>query len=214
MLGPIGANLMSILKVLTPSDIDVYSSKIEEEEVLIRPLAVGAEGVNYGGTSSSSGDQPKKNLVSENDTEEHNLEKAKIIPLNQKIAEELEAKLSEEIYAQKIKIDQNLKVNVSPGQSGGNSLSALGILSQSDQYELDKEKQRKENEEKESTSVFILNQRDVLKKSRMRLVEQKAIAQYQKNSNSDFALKEQSEGEEEESQENGSKGILVNKRHY
>lgn len=215
MLGPIGANLMSILKVLTPSEIDLYSEV--NEEVVAQPMAVGAENIQYDEHSSSLAEEYKRKLAHGQDeeaTEDDEPEKAKIIPINKKVEQELSE--NGEFFEQKPKLEISKdKKNFSAPDK--NSLNAIGILSKNQQREIEEEKQRQENSKKDSTSVFILDQRERLKQSRMRLVEQKAISQYQKNASAEIMIpKEASEEnvEDEEIRDSSSKGILVNKRHY
>ena len=213
MLGPIGANLMSILKVLTPSEIDLYSEM--EEEIVAQPIAVGAENIQYDEHSSSLAEEYKRKLAQEQDEEtieDDEPEKAKIIPINKKVEQELSENGEFFEQKQKLEISEDRKSFQTPDK---NSLNAIGILSKHQQREIEEEKQRQENSKKDSTSVFILDQREKLKKSRMRLVEQKAISQYKKNASAEIMIqKEDSEDEVEETRDSSSKGILVNKRHY
>lgn len=215
MLGPIGANLMSILKVLTPSEIDLYSETYEDS--VAQHMAVGAENIQYDGHNSSSANDYKKKLSrpGEDTTseEEEDLEKAKIIPINKKVEQELSKR--DESFKQKLEIPQSIKASSS---TDNNSLNAIGILSKNQQLEIEEKRRKQENESKDSTSVFILNQREKLKQSRMKLVEQKAIMQYQKNASAEILTAKDSSDEDYdddgEVRDNSSKGILVNKRHY
>lgn len=217
MLGPIGANLMSILKVLSPSEIDLYSEV--NEEVIVQAMAVGAENLQYDEHTSSLAEDYKRRLAKkdEDDSEQESedSEKAKIIPINKKVEQELSENGEFFAQKQKLEIPEEKKIIQS---SDGNSLNAIGILSKNQQQEIDYKRKEAENSKKDSTSVFILDQREKLKQSRMKLVEQKAIMQYQKNSSAEmFSAKEVSEDELNEDQEtwdSSSKGILINKRHY
>jgi hypothetical protein len=216
MLGPIGANLMSILRVLTPSEIDMYS---EVHEDIVQPMAVGAEDIHYNEHASNPEEEYRRKLNKKSDdsddSEQEDSEKAKIIPINKKVEQELSenGEFFEQKQSQKLEIPEDKRVLSSPGDI---SLNAIGILSKSQIQELEREKQRNENRKKDSTSVFILNQREQLKQSRMRLVEQKAIAQYQKNASAEIISKDVSvdDVEEEQMRDSCSKGILVNKKHY
>ena len=58
MLGPIGAHIMSVLRVMTPSEIDRYANTSEKRKVMA--IAAGAEDLglqdsNSRGTNSHSG---------------------------------------------------------------------------------------------------------------------------------------------------------------
>lgn len=214
MLGPIGADLMSILKVLTPSEIDLYSET--EEEVVAQSMAVGAENINYDEHAPSAGrDYKNKGQHESDNAEDDELEKAKIIPINKKVEQELSENGEFFEEKQELKISKEKKILIN---SEKNSLNAIGILSKNQQKEIEDERRKKENSKKDSTSVFILNQRNKLKQSQMKLIEQKAIRQYQQNASAEIlAVREISENEIEEDQEirdSSSKGILVNKRHY
>jgi hypothetical protein len=104
------------------------------------------------------------------------------------------------------------------GQSVESSgLESIGVLSKSQVSTLEAEKRKRENDKKESTTVFILNQREKLKGSQNKLAEQAAILQYRKNASQEFIKHEISEDELDDDFEpstSDSCGILVNKKHY
>lgn len=222
MLGPIGSNLMAILKVLTPSEIDAYSEKNTLEAVL--PIAVGGEAIHqeqYGSNipqayKKASPQDDGKNEEDDGDGEES---KAKIIPINAKAKAELES-LNNEIERDETVVKNNQErqqVNLSTDK---NSLDSIGILSASQMRQIKEQEELEKNKNKDSTTVFILNQRKALKQSQYRLVEQKAIKEYQKNAATEFIQRgERSENDEDLDDElmddiTSSRGILVNKRHY
>ena len=85
MLGPIGSNLMLILQVLTPAEIDLYTQKARDRSVRA-PMAAGAEeldiaydhrgppdGFTENNTGNNESGDPEKN--------EESSQQAKIIPL-------------------------------------------------------------------------------------------------------------------------------------
>lgn len=217
MLGPIGANLMSILRVLSPSEIDLYS---EVNDKITRPIAVGAENIHYDEHNQSTAQnfqtKTKKSTSEDAEPEDDTVHtKAKIIPINQQAKDHLESNKSVELS-----VPKNLSGN--PEMISGsekNSLNALGILSASQMKQQVESEQREKNKQKESTSVFILNQREKLKQSRLKMVEQRAIKQYKENSVLEFVTREIVDEDlenqpEQETRDSTSKGILVNKKHY
>lgn len=224
MLGPIGANLMSILKVLTPSEIDMYSEL--QEDKIVQPVAVGAEDIQYESGSSHLKEEYQAQLAKEKGQEEQleaTEEKAKIIPINKKAKEELD-RIDEEMSSnsQKEQHDENPR-HKAQGQSqvsshdDDNELNTIGIYSSQQMRDHQRQLQEQEAKKKESTSVFILNQRAALKNSRSKMIEQKAIQQYQKNSATDMLTKEVTEedlADDAEMRDSNSKGILLNKRHF
>lgn len=219
MLGPIGSNLMSILRVLTPSEIDMYS---EEEETIVQPMAVGAEQFSYEDSKTTLEEQYRHKLSEQSEEgaeqEDADPKKAKIIPINKKVEQQIseDGEFFEPKTPEKLGIPNESRNLASPAD---NSLNAIGILSKDQIAQIEEDKRKKENSKKDSTSVFILNQRENLKQSRMKMVEQKAIAQYKKNASAEIFLNKDVSVEDEidedsEMRESGSKGILVNKRHY
>lgn len=214
MLGPIGSNLMQLLRVLTPSEIDRYSEDVvNNTKVELLAIAAGAEDMSTTQHEHDprSADAYKKPPVAGIDEEEEL--KAKIIPINDKVKKELS---DQEEQSQKDKADEFQPIELGRfAESSG--LESIGILSKSQVSAIETEKRKRENDKKESTTVFILNQREKLKGSQNKLAEQAAILQYRKNASQEFIKHEISEDELDDDFEpstSDSCGILVNKKHY
>ena len=94
-----------------------------------------------------------------------------------------------------------------------NDLASMGILSSSTIKQIENDRRKKENENKDSATVFLLKERQKMRESKKRMIEQEAIKSYQTNAAQEFY----DESEDEFSEEEGHhdlKGILLNKRHY
>lgn len=229
MLGPIGANIISILKVLTPSEIDIHADISEKE--ISGAIAVGAEDQNFDHASSYLREdhadefknkqmtkdceeeteaqlQTKSRFEANEAKEDNEANEAKVIPINEKV----------QLF------DKSM---FPPEQS---ELNSLGIYSAQQLSEHAKYLQQAKDKSKDSTSVFILKQRERLKSTRTKMIEQKAIGEYKKSSSIDIASKKmrhvKDEGDinqdkdkdennnEQQLRDSHFKGILLNKRHY
>jgi hypothetical protein len=212
MLGPIGSNLMLILRVLTPSEIERYSDEQASGENPVA-LAAGAENLStsqhQSGSTLTNGNKKQQNTLTEEDDEL----KAKIIPINEKVKKELKEKEQQQEQTEK----NNFTSPPEPLSGESSGLESIGVLSRSQMAEIEAKKLKQENDKKESTTVFILNQREKLKSSQNKLAEQAAILQYRKNASQEFIKHEVSDedfDEDNDSNASGSCGILVNKKHY
>jgi hypothetical protein len=208
MLGPIGANLISIFKVLTPNEIDLYSEIRTHSSV--KAVAVGAENIHYDG---GAGHDPysKRQEKKPEQVENQESEPAKILPLNKEIAQALEEDPHFQAL-QSTKASSKRTFNTTQ-----NELSSIGILSAFEQQQIEEEKKEKEKRKRDSATVFLINERNKLKKSRMMLAEKNALDQYQKNATVEIITKNSKISEEdleEEQRDSASKGVLVNKKHY
>ena len=188
MLGPLGSTLMSIMRVLTPSEIERYAHEVvSAEEAKVMSIAAGAEGYE---------------MLSDSHLEHGSGgHKAKIIPINE--AAEKELKELEEPDLEKPK---------KQAKKSDNSLGSLGILSAGELNEQEAKKKKLNDSKKESTSIFILNQRERLKKSQNKLAGQAAILEYKKSASQEMIQSDNTHDDEEKV--SGSSGILINKKHY
>jgi hypothetical protein len=208
MLGPIGSNLMTILRVLTPNEIHRYSEEeIGEAGIEIQAMAAGAEDFSTSQHESGSRSTKSPNKQTLNDVEEDEELKAKIIPINEKVKKELS-----------LEVERIEKLQAEKAYSGKSSgLESIGVLSSSQMNEIEAKRKRLEDDQKESTTVFILNQRAKLKSSQGKLAEQAAILQYRKNASQEIIRHDKSQDELDDDSEPRSMdscGILVNKKHY
>lgn len=219
MLGPIGSNLMSILRVLTPSEIDRYSDDVlNSAEPEVHAVAAGAENLSMSYKEHDTA--PREAYKQFLGAAEEDEQKAKIIPINEEAKKELS--LLDDSPDQSDQDDgenhahNNFKTQ-QENSSGSSGLESIGVLSKSQLQAIEEQKQKQENDKKESTTVFILNQREKLKKSQTKLTEQAAILQYKKSASHEIIRHEIGEDdldEEAEASSMGSCGILINKKHY
>jgi hypothetical protein len=192
MLGPKGSTIISILKVLTPSEIDRYTEEQGFEESDIK-VASGAEGFELSSFSHLQTDEQTSAKSAEQ-------------------SEEVEAQLDEfENEAKIIPINSSIQLEESHLKASG--LEALGIESRHSVQERKSRDEEYENSKKESTTVFILNQREQLKESQNKLVSQAAILEYKKSATQEVYNKGD-HGSDENRVSTGSSGILINKKHY
>lgn len=91
-------------------------------------------------------------------------------------------------------------------------LESIGIASQNKVEELEKLKAEQELKSMPSASVFLLEERNKIKKSQKKLYNQKAINTYKNSSNMDLSTTEADDESDEKSV--GSVGVLINKRQY
>lgn len=223
MLGPIGSNLINILKVLTPAEIERYSEEGvvgESRQVTGKALAAGAELLDqdghYNGTQFKT---PKKED-----------QKAKILPFRKDFLDEpeedpyaglgnsqSESNNNEEFKEAKREappVEASIPASMA-GESAG-ELEAVGILSHQKIKQIELENKKKIEANQDSASVFLLKQRRKLQASKSKLVEQTAIANYQKSLQE--IRKPQVEVDELEEEDDlsssPSSGVLLNKKLY
>lgn len=218
MLGPIGSNLMAILKVLTPAEIDRYAEEVLNAEPIVTKIAAGGEDLPLSSNDEHYSSQQKSPLK-EKESEEVEHE-AEIIPIHDKIKIENLLPKEEELSPPKPnyeEIESNF-VNEFEGKiKESNDLASVGIYS-AKQIKAQKQQELDQiNKNKESTTVFILNQREKLKRSKEKLAEQAAILLYRKNAAQEFVKIELSEQDIEdgvESKNSTACGVLIDKKHF
>ena len=217
MLGPIGSNLINILKVLTPAEIESYSNEgvIGESRQVGKTafaLAAGAENLS----------RDQGNFKSLHEMKE---EKAKILPFKKDTDSNKDDDGSKkDPYAYKaepVKDDTDTEIEEEQEQplesklsSGGTELESIGILSSKKIKEIQQEHQRKQEATKDSATLFLLKQRKKLQSSKTKLTEQTALENYNKILSEKSFAKEYDEVEEKVVEEEITKGVLVNKKSY
>jgi hypothetical protein len=218
MLGPMGTRIIDMLKIITPGEIDKYMDKPNSGEISHNiKKAAGAEDFDVTKAPQQVPQPSHKNKKEEDQSEE--LEhQAKIIPINKESSEHLDAK-SEEERAKKLQQEQQEKQESSDevdyvGTKGESELESAGIYSASKIEALKRKKLKELKAKQESTTSFILNQRDKLKKTKLKLIEMDAIKNYNNNSNVESLNDEIDIDNPEEEASIGTKGILVNKKHF
>lgn len=191
MLGSIGSSIMGIFRLLSPDEIDKYLEYKEETSVLSSlPIAAGAEGTHYGDESPEFKNAPKKKKF----PKEH---QAKIIPLR-------EVKSKDE---EKSDLEKDIVGSGNIGKKSSSELESIGVLSARTILEIERAREKKENDKKDSATVFILQEREKLKKAQNLLQTQNALKSYQRNTAYEFHNET-----DEEAVSNDLKGVLLNKR--
>lgn len=208
MLGPMGAKIIDLLRIMTPNEIDRYVEKKEEVSNANIQLAAGAEDFNVSNTpvNHNLSKQEKKEEEKDQDDIQH---EAKIIPINKDVQEQ-NSKSTEEEH-EPIDPEQALEYEATFKEK---ELEAAGIFSAQKIEALKKEKLKRVKAKQESTSNFIIKEREKLKQTKLRLIEQDAIKNYNLNANVESLNDEIDIDNPDEEIIVGNKGILVNKKHY
>lgn len=214
MLGPIGSRVIDLLKVMTPSEIDRYITK-KEAKVSSMPMAAGAEEFSLNSeihshlSSKNSTDQDEEASNSDDQQLEHG---AKIIPLDKNLSS-MPEQIDDEPYfinREDDEFDLLIKKNV----ESTNELEKMGILSARKIQEINKIKKDREKRSEQSSTSFLLSQREKLKNLRSKMVESDAIKNYVKSINFESTTSEIDIDNLEEETSVGNKGILINKKQY
>lgn len=220
MLGPIGSQIMSIFRLLSPDEIDKYI--VQEKADAYRTGEASAIAANGEGMAMTA--EHASTMDSSSDSSQFPKDhQAKIIPLNKKVEEELQEQAEEDGFREASEDSsrgqnpQTRKQMVAPqsSQESNGELESMGILSSAKIKQIEAERLAEENNKKDSATVFLLKERERMRTAKKRLVEQIALKSYQTNAAQEFY--EEIEEDLEEEFEEGSedlKGILLNKRHY
>lgn len=216
MLGPMGARIIDILKIMTPNEIDSYIEKPQKEVTADIKKAAGGEDFDVTHSPAQSGRKLKKDENQQQDDQanqepEH---QAKIIPLNKESSEHLAAKENEENEDQSLESEIEDEKEFHHNDKAQNELEQAGIMSAAKIEALKRKRLNELKKKQDSTTNFIIKQREKLKKTKVRLIEMEAIKNYNINSNIDKLNDEIDIDNPEEEVSIGSKGILVNKKHY
>ena len=205
MLGPIGSEIMRLFRLLSPDEIEKYVSHDEVDEVQANmQMASNGESMQFDSRASKNN---QKSFPKE--------DQAKIIPINESVESELKNRAKAHIsqFATESHDEPEPKNLRKPDTNKGSGLESIGVLSASRIKEIELQRLKEENNSKDSATIFLLKERDKMRQSKKRLVEQTALKQYQNNAAQEF----HEEVFDEESGEMASsdlKGILLNKKHY
>ncbi len=214
MLGPIGSEIMRLFRLLSPDEIDKYIVRDNVKEVQSsQQMAANGESMQFNSEDAKA--HNNKSFPKD--------DQAKIIPFNEEAKKELESRTgpnaqeyndSRENVQNPTKPEINTRVHKVSHQEGDSSgLESIGVLSAKQIKELEAQRLKKENENKDSATVFLLKERHKMRQSKKRLIEQQALKQYQTNAAQEF----HDEVFDEETGELANadlKGILLNKKHY
>lgn len=217
MLGPMGARIIDVLKIMTPSEIDRYMEKPQKEVAADIKKTAGGEDFDVTHSPPQSGRKLKKDQNQQDDqTNQEPEHQAKIIPLNKESSEHLEAKENKEREEQNLQSEIEIEDEIEFHQNdkAQNELEKAGIMSAAKIEALKRKRLKELKKKQDSTTNFIIKEREKLKKTKGRLIEMEAIKNYNNNSNIDKLNDEIDIDNPEEEQSIGSKGILVNKKHY
>jgi hypothetical protein len=214
MLGPIGSELMSIFRLLSPEEIDKYVVNKTVRKVA-GSMAAGGESMEFNTEDSNLGEFQKEKFNKE--------KKAKIIPISDYQEEEAtpDKKAKHSFTEEKIAtveqfpINKKLETTKERKPSHGNSdLESIGVLSANTIKDIESQRLAEENSQKDSTTVFLLKQRQIMRDSKKKMIEQQAHKQYKTNAAQEFYVQTEEDILSEEPQQDASKGILVNKKQY
>lgn len=190
-----------IIKVLTLEEINRYCEKLDAEAEVSRPqkLVVGGEAFS-GSDKPSSSPKPK---VDE--------EKAKILPFG---------KQKTDLEQNPQKFDEEVEEATEDTKGiPETELEQAGIISAEKIRDLERKKKKQKEAKMESASVFLIRERQKMRTSQAKLVEQAAIKNYISNSQVSKSVKftqddidDINEDEDTGSYSAQSSGILLNKK--
>ncbi len=210
MLGPIGSEVMSIFRLLSPHAIDEY---IVEDTVARVEGAKTATGEELPHDSSKQFySKGERQQAPSEPQEAFDVDKpAKIVPLNE-YREAKKEELKQE-YSQQSSLHQEQE---KPRQGSKSALGDIGILSAAQIRAQEEERLRKERANEDSMTVFLLKEREKMRRSKQRITSQVALKTYQSNAAVDLNIQEDEFDEDDEDKNKGNdmRGILVNKKQY
>ncbi|MAX66062.1 MAG: hypothetical protein QF441_14495 [Bacteriovoracaceae bacterium] len=214
MLGPIGAEIMAIFRLLSPDEIDKYIVN-KQERTVQEPSAMAANGESLGQRpQNQSLALEDKALEEPSDNEqEHAKDSAKVIPIRKEEAHQSQKRRQGEDQEQ-LKRQKSLKrPKVSVDNDKNSSLESIGVLSADAIRKIEQERIKEENNKKDSATVFLLSERKKMRESKQKLIEQGALRQYQVNLAYEF-FEETEEDILDEERSTDLKGVLINKKHF
>lgn len=204
MSGSSETKLVSILNILTPSDIEVYLGFDEAVIEDFVPLAAGAEELSIASHEASK--SRTANSRGESASE------AKVIPLHKK-----EKDFNTSVEDEKISKEESYKkiqdAYAEDEKSVG--LESIGVVS-AKKLKAIYEQEEKEQRSKQSTaSVFLISQREILKETVKKMSGQNALDNYKQSDAVNRISKNQDVEsiEELDNTNSPSQGVLLNKKH-
>lgn len=197
--------IIESFQVMTPEKVGELTNSVVQRKAL--PMAAGAEGQEFFEELAV----PDEQYSVEEDQD------AKIIPLRAR-GPSTQTKIKEENIIEDMQEDIDLEEKILKELNQedldmlqrGSRLESLGIINSDKQRLLDDINKKKKKAKEESPTVFVLNEREKLKDSSVKLATQDAIKSYKKSSTQDSKQKYDEEGKSIV----GSSGILVNKKHF
>lgn len=186
MLGLIGSNIMAVFRLLSPNEIDLYVTSAEAGVARIEgSRAAGGEDL----WDASDGHLHDQHTPEQGPNV--NIEHAEVIALDD--------------FKKKKNRDE-------PKQTS--ELEQIGVLSASRIKEIEKARFKEEQGNKDSTTLFLIKEREKLRVCKKMLNEQHGIKSYLESNSHEFHERLDSSCEENSNDCPDGKGILINKKHY
>lgn len=199
MLGPIGSNLMSFLRLLTPYEVERLTKKAAEKSEVHSKTDAGVDlstsldnsQIPYDGQSSAHKDQQETG--------------AKIIPFGQEQIQK-SAEVQSSSGTDEVSDQQSLKILLKKKNNKKAKLKkkvvGLELFEEEDEEDVVKEPEITETE-------FIFSQKEKLKQSNLKMIGKEAINSYHKQASIDTGYEDTTD-----LSQSSSTGILVNKRQF
>lgn len=206
MLGPMGAHVMSVLRVMTPAEIDRYAKTSGQKKV--QAMAAGAEDLNLDNAQSFAHQKsPEKEEFKPLSTE------AEIIPIKGRDSEP-QKEHQEKSFDHQQPSSVYEEMDEDDEVQGNGELESLGIYSSKKISAFKKAQEKKRRSKEDSSSVFLLKQREKLKKTNHKMIGNVALKTYSQTMTADMTKAEVDIDDPDKELAEGSRGILVNKKHY
>lgn len=207
MLGPIGSEVMAVFRLLSPHEIDAYITEEDASVVRIEGTrtATGEELPHDSSKQFFSREKSRGEIDVPEDEDIDVNRPAKIIPLHA---------YKEGSDSEREQQNQDLNRRSSKSKENNSSLSSLGILSASQIKAQEKARLESEKSQEDSVTVFLLKEREKMRKSKKRIIEQSAIKVYQYNAAVDLNIEDSFDEDGEPIANSDMRGILVNKKQY
>lgn len=212
MADVLGAYLLDYLKLLTPREISRLTSDIvalkemAEQEKEISPVAktnvqsqLAQEQMSNSHTTQSNEEQEQA------DAEEYLNQYAQKKVVGQDFEHFEEPVEDQQELSDQVRAGPNLKV-VSGGKGG--DLSALGIASNAELDAQAKEEEKRRRDSTPSTSMFILDQKEKLKKCQQTLKGKDAVKNYRETQQDPGIV------DKDDLSKSNKSGILLDKKQY
>ncbi|MEX0797996.1 MAG: hypothetical protein WD025_01040 [Bacteriovoracaceae bacterium] len=206
MLGPMGAFVMSVLRVMTPAEIDRHTKDSDRKRV--QAAAAGAEGMDL----SDAGSYPYDGQTKDSKSSFRQMTDAEIIPIQQ-FQEKNKSKKDRDEGERESHATSHLSHDQTQ-KSKNSELERVGIYSSQKMNAIKEAENEKIKAGEESTTVFLLKQREKLKKTKSKMMSGSAIKTYAQAANAEMIEPEYDIDDPDQELAQGSRGILVNKKRY
>lgn len=217
MIEPMGSNIIAIFRLLSPDEIDRYIDAKEVRKVE-GTMVAGGEEFTYAEHNGPKPDSPLKKQKKSDSEGQSN--QAEIIPIGQLRKEKQQDEQKSDQPKASANLAEKRKSEVKHIKdhhrmpSGKSDLEAVGILSATTLREIEQERLREEMSKRDSTTAFLIKERQKMRDSKKRLIEQHAYKMYQQNAAQELFDSEDLYNEEDELSDGSAKGILINKKQY